>query len=400
MAGAVVVTLVYLIGLGIVYPALPFQALALGASPIQVSLILVTDTAMVLLLAPALGRLSDRFGRRGVTCLALATAPFAYLLLAYADSLLWLFAARALAGVSNAAIPVIQALMADSTCDRRRVWGMANVNSAFAIAFIIGPLLGREWLLGPEGTDYRAGALGAAGFAVLAAILAAALLREARRPAPVQRPVVHDPASVIAAPLCLGPIAVMAVLAFAYASMETTLGLWSARILAWGAADVALAFMCAGIAALFSLWVLIPVLCHRLGEEAVAAGAALSMGLGMSLFVVWPSDLAIAIALMLLGGGVATSLSCLQALLSKAAPPSIQGTAMGLNHAVLSAARIVGPVWGGFALGSLGSGWPYLSGAALALMALLMTIWIYRPRPQAAGRLRSDRARSGGDLPC
>ncbi|NIA70106.1 MFS transporter [Pelagibius litoralis] len=383
MPAPIVVTLVYLIGLGIVYPALPFQALDLGASPVQVSLILVTDTLAVLLLSPLFGRLSDKVGRRSVVCLALATAPFAYLLMAYADSLLWLFAARALAGVSNAAIPVIQAVMADCTCHKRRVWGMANVNSAFAIAFIVGPLLGREWLLGPGGDDYQAGALGGAAFAALATVLAIMLIRETRGAPVVAKSSVPVPASLFMAPLCLGPIVIMAVLAFAYASMETTLGLWSARELSWGAADVSLGFMCAGIAALFSLWVLIPLLCKRLGEEAVAAGAALSMGLGMSLFVLWPSDLAIAAALMLLGGGIATSLSCLQALLSKAAPASVQGTAMGVNHAILSIARILGPVWGGFALGSLGSGWPYLSGAALALIALLLVIWVYRPRQVA-----------------
>lgn len=380
----IIVTLVYLIGLGIVYPALPFQALALGASPVQVSLILVMDTAMVLLFAPLLGRWSDRIGRRGVTCLALATAPFAYVLLAYADSLLWLFVARALAGVSNAAIPVVQALMADCTCHRRRVWGMANVNSAFAIAFIVGPLLGREWLFGPQGNNYQAGALGGAGFAILAVVLAVAFLREARALPTTPRNTAQAPAGLFMAPLCLAPMAIMAVLAFAYASMETTLGLWSARVLSWQAPDVALGFMFAGMAALFSLWFLIPVLCKRLGEDAVAAGAALSMGLGMSLFVIWPSDMAIAIAMMLLGAGIATGLSCLQALLSKAAPASVQGAAMGVNHAVLSIARILGPVWGGFSLGSLGSGWPYLSGAALALLALLLVIWVYRPRARAA----------------
>ncbi|WP_299390971.1 MFS transporter [Pelagibius sp.] len=398
MPAPIAVTLVYLIGLGIVYPALPFQALALGASPVQVSMILVTDTAMILLLAPLLGRLSDRFGRRGVICLALATAPFAYLMMAYADSLLMLFAARALAGVSNAAVPVIQALMADSTSLKRRVNGMANVNSAFAAAFILGPLLSRGWLLGPDGDDYQAGALGAAGFAVLAVVLAVVLLREVRLPAPGRAATgaagpsagyLKMPVRLFLAPLLLGPIVIMAVLAFAYASMEATLGLWSERVLDWRASDVALGFMCAGGAALFSLWVLIPLLCRRVGEEAVAAASSVAMVAGMLLFVFWPGDTAVAVAMMLLGAGIATGLSCLQALLSKAAPASVQGTVMGVNHAVLSMARIVGPIWGGFALGSLGTHWPHLSGAALCLVALTALVLLYRPRVRARQRQTS-----------
>ncbi|GAB4358500.1 MAG: tetracycline resistance MFS efflux pump [Kiloniellaceae bacterium] len=379
----VLVALTYLVGLGIVYPFLPFQALALGATPLQVSLLLVTDTTVILLLAPFWGRLSDQLGRRRVIFLALSTAPFAYLLLAYADSLLLLFAARACAGISNAAIPVIQALVADRTCDRSRVSGMANVNSAYGLAFIIGPLIG-TLLLGAAGDDYRSAAFGAGAFALLSLLLTATLARgSSRRPVSRVRFVALPPRSILTAPLCLAPIAIMAVLSFAYASMDSTLGMWSSRVLDWDARDVSLAFTAAGLAAVFSLWVLIPLCCARYGEARVTAGASAAMVLGMVLFVLWPHDLAITAALMLLGAGIAVSLSCLQALLSKAAPDTVQGSAMGFNHAVLSFARILGPVWGGFALGNLGVGWPYLTGALLASLALAMVMWIYRPLPRA-----------------
>jgi MFS family permease len=383
MPAPVLVALSYLVGLGIVYPFLPFQALSLGATPLQVSLLLVTDTTVILLLAPLWGRLSDQFGRRRVIFLALATTPLAYLLLAYADSLLVLFAARACAGISNAAIPVLQALVADGTSDKGRVQGMAHVNSAYGLAFIIGPLIGTV-LLGAQGDDYRSAAFGAAGFALLAILLTATLARGSRRPS-IQplRFVALPPRSILAAPLCLAPISIMAVLSFAYASMDSTLGLWSSRVLAWDARDVSLAFTLAGLAAVFSLWVLIPTLCRRYGEVRVAAGASLAMMLGMALFVIWPSDGVIAVALMLLGAGIAMGLSCLQALLSKAAPATLQGAAMGFNHAVLSLARILGPIWGGFALGNLGVGWPYLAASLLSFGALAMVIRAYRLLPRA-----------------
>jgi hypothetical protein len=136
---------------------------------------------VILLLAPVWGRLSDRIGRRRVIFLGLATAPLSYLLLAYADSLALLFAARALAGISNAVIPVIQALVADRTCDKSRVCGMANVNSAYGVAFIVGPLLG-TFLLGSGGEDYRSAAFGAGGFALLSLALTARLAPGLRTP--------------------------------------------------------------------------------------------------------------------------------------------------------------------------------------------------------------------------
>src|SRR3546814_14289473 len=92
-------------------------------------------------------------------------------------------------------------------------------------------------------------------------------------------------------------------------------------------------------------------------------------------------------------------LSCLQSLLSKAAPASVQGAIMGFNHAVLSLARILGPVWGGFALGSLGLGWPYATAVLLSLCALLTVVHVYRLQPHS---VRSEERRVGKECvsPC
>src|SRR3546814_15125964 len=90
-------------------------------------------------------------------------------------------------------------------------------------------------------------------------------------------------------------------------------------------------------------------------------------------------------------------LSCLQSLLSKAAPASVQGAIMGFNHAVLSLARILGPVWGGFALGSLGLGWPYATAALLSLCALLTVVHVYRLQPP---RSEERRVGKGCGCPC
>jgi len=58
MTAACAVVLTSLLGLGIVYPLLPFQALALGATPQMVALLLAVDTLVTLLLIPCVYRLS------------------------------------------------------------------------------------------------------------------------------------------------------------------------------------------------------------------------------------------------------------------------------------------------------------------------------------------------------
>ena len=96
-----------LLGLGLVYPLLPFMALALGLAPGLVPLVLMVDTLATVALAPLWGALSDRFGRRLVLVPVLLSGPVSFLLLGVADSLVSLFAARALSGVAYAAMPVI-----------------------------------------------------------------------------------------------------------------------------------------------------------------------------------------------------------------------------------------------------------------------------------------------------
>ncbi|HEX5570642.1 MAG TPA: MFS transporter, partial [Ktedonobacterales bacterium] len=49
-------------GFGIIIPLLPFWAEHLGASPVQVGLILTVYSLAQLIFLPVLGRFSDRFG--------------------------------------------------------------------------------------------------------------------------------------------------------------------------------------------------------------------------------------------------------------------------------------------------------------------------------------------------
>jgi MFS family permease len=59
--------LVDMIGFGIVLPLLPFFAEDLGASSLQVTLLIASYSAMQLAAAPLWGRISDRTGRRART---------------------------------------------------------------------------------------------------------------------------------------------------------------------------------------------------------------------------------------------------------------------------------------------------------------------------------------------
>src|SRR5437870_10577853 len=132
---------VNLIGFGIIIPLLPFYAETFGASPIVIGLLFAVFSLCQLAAAPALGDLSDRYGRRPVLIFSLAGTVVSFVMLAMAHSIAMLFAARMVDGLSGGNISTARAYVADITepKDRARAYGI--LGAAFGLGFIFGPAL-------------------------------------------------------------------------------------------------------------------------------------------------------------------------------------------------------------------------------------------------------------------
>jgi MFS family permease len=145
-------------------------------------------------LVPALvlfGRLSDRFGRRPIIVAGLVVACAALVLFAFATSVAWLYAARALQGlavgmISGAATAALVEL--DPEANRRRAALLAGLAQAGGSA--LGPLAAgvlAEWAPSPLRLCYFVGL----GLTVAAAVALLILLGEpeqGREPWRIQRP--------------------------------------------------------------------------------------------------------------------------------------------------------------------------------------------------------------------
>src|SRR5256885_12234040 len=85
---------VNLVGFGIIIPLLPFYAETFGASPLVIGLLFAVFSLCQLLAAPALGDLSDRFGRRPILIFSLAGTVVSFVMLAAAFPIPLPFARR------------------------------------------------------------------------------------------------------------------------------------------------------------------------------------------------------------------------------------------------------------------------------------------------------------------
>jgi DHA1 family tetracycline resistance protein-like MFS transporter len=77
VATVVFVVFLDLVGFGIVIPILPYYVRSFGVSDVFIGLLAATYSLTQFLAAPALGRASDRWGRRPVVTLSLAGSAVA-----------------------------------------------------------------------------------------------------------------------------------------------------------------------------------------------------------------------------------------------------------------------------------------------------------------------------------
>ncbi len=120
-------------------PLLPFYAKTLGASAVQVGLLLAIYALCQLVAGPPLGKLSDRFGRKPVLLVSQFGTFIGFLMLASATTLWVAFVSRMIDGLTAGNLTVAQAYISDVTKPKDRAKSFAVIGIAFGIGFLIGP---------------------------------------------------------------------------------------------------------------------------------------------------------------------------------------------------------------------------------------------------------------------
>jgi DHA1 family tetracycline resistance protein-like MFS transporter len=372
-----------LLGFGIIIPLLPFYAETFGAHAFTVAMLSTSFSLMQFIFAPLWGRLSDRIGRRPIIVFGLLGSCISYLAFGLATSLTALFAARIFAGIAGANIPTAQAVVADVTTPENRAKGMGMIGAAFGLGFIFGPAIGGYMSrFGYAAPGFFASALSLANF-----IAAWFLLPETLRPEhrAIERVGRMD---ALRAALTRPHLPLLLLIGFlvvaAFSGFENTFALFAERRYGFHASTIGYIFAFIGIVLVIVQGFLVGKTVRILGEHHIVPISLAIVAIGLLMIPGVHSIPALLVANGVLAVGMGFNNPSLMSLISRYTAPEDQGGVLGLTQSLNSLARIIGPMWGGFAFDRIGIGAPYVSSAAVMGVACALAVTaLWRSRTEA-----------------
>jgi len=362
---------VNLVGFGIIIPLLPFYAEKFGASPLVIGLLFGIYSLCQLAASPALGDLSDRYGRRPVLIFSLLGTVVSFVMLAMAQSIALLFIARIVDGLSGGNISTARAYVADVTepKDRARAYGL--IGAAFGLGFIFGPAL--SGLLAH--ISYTAPIWTAAELTLVATFMAYFWLPETvhRAAAGTGMPF-RNLAAMMQRPGLRRMLVIDFVYWFAFAIFQTTFALFVARRFGFGASKTGYFFAAFGVLGVIVQGGFIRPIVHRLGDKPTFIAGLVFSAIGLVAATYAHSVTLLAIALVPLAFGMGFGHPTVSSLVSRAGRSDEQGRVQGAAGAMESLGRALGPVWGNAALQRFGEAMPYLSAAGCIAFTLILSL--------------------------
>lgn len=370
-----------------VIPFLSFYAREYGASGLTVGAVVGIFSIMQFFFAPVWGRLSDRIGRRPVLLISLTASFTGYLLFAFADSIVWLFVSRIVAGVGGANIATAQAYIADSTTDENRAKGMGLIGAAFGLGFILGPPL--SGILSTVGTSRGLHGnllpgLVAAAMSLTAWMIALFVLAESKpkdlRPRSGLPPQFDGQIwRMIGRSRLLTLLMVSLFLTLlAVAGMEISVTLHGRERFDFTQLDMAYLFLWMGAVVAIIQGMLIGRLVKCFGEKGVILIGATSFTIGFAAVPsIYSLPLLYAVALLIaIGQGL--SYPALTSLISRVSPASERGSILGISASLGSLARFIGPILIGFLFDLAQAAGAFYGGAVLMAGALMIAMSMRR----------------------
>jgi DHA1 family tetracycline resistance protein-like MFS transporter len=384
-----------MVGIGLIWPVLPRLIEDVSGSDLATASmwngwLFVAYGLTQFLFGPAIGNLSDAYGRRPVLLLSVLGLGIDYVLMALAPNLLWLFAGRLVAGICGASYTTANAFLADITAPEERARAFGFMGAAFGLGFVIGPAIGG--MLGEFGP--RVPFAAAAGLSFLNLlygylVLPETLSTDKRRRFEWRRANPAGAFKVFARYRSVVPLGVVMTAYFlATAVYPAIWSFWGIARFGWTEATIGLTLAAFGLVMAISQGLMTGWVVRTFGEWNTVVFAILSSLLAALGYAVAP-NLAVVIALFLVHAPEGFGQPAMTALMSREAPDNAQGELQGGIASLQNIAMLAGTFFYAQAFAWFMRPNPFLvsPGAGFVICAMLLAVTlayfltIRRPAP-------------------
>ena len=385
-------------------PLLPFLLEDFSSSGSTVGLLSGTYALSQFAVAPLIGALSDRFGRKPVISLCVLGSVIGMGLFATTLTLPWqqiwpgaaaaglplalLFFARIIDGVSGGTAATATAVLADITTPENRAKAFGLIGVAFGLGFALGPGLGG--LLGDMNRIFPAWA--ATAFAITNLVVVLGLLPEthpidARKQLPRKREL--NPITLLIRVFSKADVRRLSVAFFgffmAFNGFTTVLVLYLRNNFRWTEGMAGAAFALVGVIAMVVQGGLIGPLVKRFGELRLTLTGLGLLTVGCLLVPLATPTNSVpvvysAVSLLALGTGLVTP--CLRALVSRRLGRDGQGSALGGLQGLQSLGTFLGAAAAGFSYDRIGPTSPFWFGCVMLVGVALLVAGGLPKQPQ------------------
>lgn len=370
----------------IILPMLPFIGQKYGATSFEISLLFTLMPALMIVVSPIWGKLSDRFGRKPIFMISLAASAITFVIFGLADSINSMFGARALQGIVGGNVSIGFAMIADSTTHENRAKYLGYGSGATALAFFLGPLLG-GLLMGSDLDTFThtVPSFLAAGLAIVATLIGVLFLKETRpgvgrrtassqaqKDKEIAADVEKAPPKVPLGRIGLALMVIQFLIGgYVSGSDQFSFAFWAQGLHNWGPNDVSFGMASMGLAYMVATIGLVGPLSKHFGDVGAYFIGVLIDAIGLAIMV-FGSSLWISIAglwIAIIGLGVWNTV--LFGVLTKVSPDDKVGYMLGLANGTSMAGRVIGPLIVGILFLDISPTLPFVVTLALVLVVLV-----------------------------
>lgn len=373
---------VFLCGMGfsIIAPVVPFlvEPYVSNASEQAFFVTLLTSiyAVCVFFVAPGLGALSDRYGRRPLLLICLLGSSIGYLIFGIGGSLWMLFIGRIIDGVTGGNISTLFAYFADITPKEQRTKYFGWISAIAGIGAAIGPTLGGLLAKFGYAVPMYFGAIITLLNFVYGILYMPESLHENNRLKKITL-VRLNPFTQLMSVLSMKTLKRLLISAFLIwipnGSLQSIFSLFTMDTFNWSPTLIGLMFSIMGIQDIISQGLIMPKLLMKLSDTKIAILGMASEIIGYALiaasaiFTFYPFFI---VGMFVFGFGDSIFGPSFNGMLSKSGDSSEQGRIQGGSQALQSLARIIGPIIGGQVYVSLGHSAPAFMGVILIGLAI------------------------------